>query len=188
MVRSSSETAVVLLAGGAERRFAGKLEYPIEGRAMVVRVFERARAAGWPIYVAGRGSFSRSVDALLCAPLLIDRRPGSGPLQALLGTCAQIRAERVFALAADQPRLDADVLRRLDAAWQPDDEAVVPEHEGTIEPLAALYARRAILREAFDLRRAGKRAMRDLVARIAARFVAFGAASFQNVNRRADLA
>jgi molybdenum cofactor guanylyltransferase len=187
MPRSSSKTAVVLLAGGAERRFTGKLEYPIEGSAMVVRVFERVRAAGWPVYIAGRGSFSRSIDALLSAPLLIDREPGCGPLNALLETCTQIRADRVFALAADQPRLDAALLRRLEAAWQPTDEAVVPEHQGKIEPLSALYARRAILREAFDLRRARIRAMRDLIARLVARFVACDAASFQNVNSRADL-
>lgn len=180
-------TAVVLLAGGEARRFPNKLERPVGGRPLAARVFERVRAAGWPVYVAGKGSFERETDALLDAPMVIDRRPGGGPFDALLSACAAIRAERVFAVAADQPHLGADVLQRLAACWQPGDEAVVPQHGGAIEPLAALYARRAILREGFELRRARSRSMRDLVRRIAARFITFDAARFHNVNAPADL-
>jgi molybdopterin-guanine dinucleotide biosynthesis protein A len=179
--------AIIVLAGGEARRFPGKLEHPVDGQPMVVRLVERLRATGWPVYIGGKGSFSPAVDARLEAPLVIDRYPRGGPLSALLSACTAIRANRVFALAADQPRLDAGVLERLAAAWRPGDEAVVPEHDGRIEPLAALYGRLAILREGFALRRAGANAMRDLVARIAARFVAFDSIYFHNVNRIADL-
>ncbi|MGA7354329.1 MAG: hypothetical protein WBW76_02740, partial [Candidatus Cybelea sp.] len=79
------------------------------------------------------------------------------------------------------------VLERLAAAWRPGDEAVVPEHDGRVEPLAALYGRVAILREGFALRRTGANAMRDLLARIAVRFVAFDSSYFHNVNRMTDL-
>jgi molybdopterin-guanine dinucleotide biosynthesis protein A len=181
------DTAIVLLAGGQARRFPGKLEHPIDGRAMLVRVYERVHAAGWPVYIAGQSSFSREVDAQLDAPLVIDRRPGGGPLRALLSACAAIRAERIFAVAADQPRFDAVVLRCLATAWQPGDEAVVPEHDGELEPLAALYARPALLAEGFELRRSGRSAMRDVIARLAARFVPLDAGYFYNVNRMADV-
>jgi molybdopterin-guanine dinucleotide biosynthesis protein A len=182
-----ADTAIVLLAGGQARRFPGKLEHPIDGRAMVVHVYERVRAAGWPVYIAGKSSFSREVDAQLDAPLVIDRRRGGGPLHALLSACAVIRAERIFAVAADQPRLDAVVLRRLAAAWQPGDEAVVPEHDGKLEPLAALYARPALLREGFELRASSESAMHNVIARLAARFVPLDAGYFYNVNRMADV-
>jgi molybdopterin-guanine dinucleotide biosynthesis protein A len=178
---------IVLLAGGEARRFPGKLEKVVGERPLIAHVFERFRARGWPVYIAAKGSFSANVDAELDAPLLVDRRPGRGPFSALLSACAAIRAERVFAVAADQPRLDARVLERLAACWRPGDEAVVPEHDGEIEPLAALYERRAILREGFEMRKSGARAMRDLIARIAARFVTFEAACFHNVNAPADL-
>jgi molybdopterin-guanine dinucleotide biosynthesis protein A len=183
MVRS----AIVLLAGGEARRFPGKLAHPVDGRPMLALVYERVRAAGWPVYIAGKGSFARELDAKLDAPLVIDRRSGGGPLSALLATCSQIRAERVFAVAADQPRLDANLLRRLDAAWQPGDEAVVPEHGGGIEPLAAAYERRALLREGFELRATGSNGLRDVIARVAARFVPCDAGYFHNVNRIEDL-
>ncbi len=185
-IPTNVRTAVVMLAGGEARRFPGKLEYVTGGEAMVVRVYRNLRNAGWPVYVAAKGSFSSPIDARLDAPFLIDRWPRGGPLSAILSACMAIRAERVFAVAADQPQLDASVLRRLAAAWQPGDEAVVPEHGGGIEPLAALYARSAVVREGFALRRNGHSAMHDLIDRITTRRVPIGGKYFHNVNRLAD--
>jgi molybdopterin-guanine dinucleotide biosynthesis protein A len=182
------ELAAVLLAGGEARRFPGKLEYPIDGHPMLARTYERIRDSAWPVYIAGRGSFAPALDQVLDAPLLIDRRLGGGPLQAFIDACAAIRAARIFAIAADQPRLDATVLRLLAQQWRAGDEAVVPQHGGEIEPLAALYSRRAMLRESLELRRRGATAMRDAIARLATRFVPCESTFFHNVNRAEDLA
>jgi molybdenum cofactor guanylyltransferase len=179
--------AVVLLAGGQARRFPHKLEHVVDGRAMLARCYERVRAAGWPIYIAGKGTFPSSLDAQIDAPLLIDRRPGGGPLQAFVDACVTIRAQRLFAVAADQPQLDTPLLRGLADLWQTGDEAVVPRHDGAIEPLAALYDRGAVLREAFAMRATRKNAMHDLIARLAARFVTCDPRHFCNVNRFEDL-
>ncbi len=177
--------AILLLAGGEARRFPGKLAHAIDGEPMLVRCFRRLRETGRPVYVAAKGSFPRDIDAAIEGPMIVDRRPGCGPLAAFLDACCTIEAERVFAVAADQPNLEAAVLDRIAAAWQPGDEAVVPEHAGGIEPLAALYDRTAALREGFELR--GKGAMRDLIERLAARFVSCDAQSFHNVNEIGDL-
>jgi molybdopterin-guanine dinucleotide biosynthesis protein A len=179
--------AVLLLAGGRAERFPGKLEYAIGGEPMIVHVYRNLRAARWPIYIAGKRLFPAEIGAQLDAPLLIDRRPRSGPLWALLSACDVVRAERIFAVAADQPRLDVRALERLAQAWEPGDEAVVPEHNGRIEPLAALYARSAVLREAGPLLANGKAAMHSFIDRVAARFVPLGAEYFHNVNTREDL-
>ena len=154
---------------------------------MIVRVFEKLAQGRWPVYIAGKGSFAPEVDAVLAAPLLIDRWSPRGPLHALLSACPFIAADRIFAVAADQPQLDPAVLERLAAAWQPGDEAVVPEHAGGVEPLAALYDRFALLREGLRLRRAGRAAMRDLIAAVSTRFVPMERRYFCNVNRRSDL-
>ncbi|HEY6327420.1 MAG TPA: molybdenum cofactor guanylyltransferase [Candidatus Cybelea sp.] len=181
-------TAIVLLAGGEARRFPGKLERPIDGEPMILRCYRNLRATALPIYVACKGEFSRDVDAQLDAPRLIDRDPRGGPLRAFASACGAIDAERCFAVAADQPRLDASVLRRLLAAWRRGDEAVVPIHDGRIEPLAALYDRAAVVREDPGLRRGGRAAMHDLVGAVAARFVPIESEYFYNVNRPGDLA
>lgn len=179
--------AIVLLAGGAASRFPGKLEHRIEGRAMLVRCFERLRASGRPVYVAAGGCFSPELDAQLDAPTIVDRHPRAGPLRAFLDACAAIRAERLFAVAADQPNLDASLIARLSAAWREGDEAVVPEHHGKFEPLAAVYDRRAALREGFELRASRNYGVRDLIARLRARFLPCPSAYFHNVNRPEDL-
>ncbi len=184
----AESTVIVLLAGGEARRFPGKLEAPIDGEPMILHCYRNLRATGLPIYVAAKERFSPDVDARLDAALLIDREPGGGPLRAFASACDRIRAERCFAVAADQPRLDASVLRQLLVAWRPGDEAVVPVHDERIEPLAALYDRAAVVREDPRLRRDGKAAMHDLVERVAARFVRIEANYFHNVNRPSDVA
>ncbi len=179
--------ALLLLAGGSATRFPGKLEREIDGRPMIVNLLQKLGGGQWPVYVAGKGSFASSVDAAIAAPLLIDRWTPRGPLHALLSACPFVRADRIFAVAADQPQLERSVLERLAAAWEPGDEGAVPRHPGGIEPLAALYDRRALLREGPRLRRAGRTAMRDLVAEISARFVPIEERYFHNVNTVSDL-
>ncbi|HEV3092573.1 MAG TPA: molybdenum cofactor guanylyltransferase [Candidatus Cybelea sp.] len=180
--------AVALLAGGAQRRFPGKLERELRGKPLMLHAFETVRASGYPVYVCGKATFAPELDAALDAPLIVDRFPGEGPLSALLGACELIPAERIFAIAADMPRLPADHLERLAAEMQPGDEAVVPQHEGGIEPLAALYDRAALLRVGQELHRSGRSSMRDAIARLATRFVREERRHFLNVNHPADLA
>jgi molybdenum cofactor guanylyltransferase len=179
--------ATLLLAGGRARRFPGKLEHEISGEPMIVRTYRRLAAMPWPVYVAAAGSYSRDVDAQLDAPFLIDRRPDRGPLGAIASACAAIPAARLFAVAADLPRFEGNVLARLLDAWQSGDEAVVPEHDGRLEPLAALYARSAILREAYALLRGGGAPMHRLLDRVALRRVPIEGGYFTNVNRPEDL-
>jgi molybdenum cofactor guanylyltransferase len=181
------DTVILLLAGGRAERFPGKLEQAIEGEPMIVRVYRNLRAAPWPIYIARRALFALPLAAQFDAPLVIDRRPECGPLGALRSACELLRSNRIFAVAADQPHLSSAALESLARAWKPGDEAVVPEHAGRIEPLAALYARSAVLRAApcASAERGG--AMHDLIDRIATRFLPMRAAYFLNVNTPADL-
>ena len=180
--------AIVVLAGGRASRFPGKLEALVDGEPLVLRAFRTARATGWPVYVSAQGPFPTEIDRRLDCPVLIDRQPWGGPLRALHSACETIANERIFALAADLPRVDAPLLERIADAWLPEDEAVVPRHDGRIEPLAALYARSAILQESFTLFGEPRSSMHDLIERIGARFLDVEAAYFANVNTPADLA
>ena len=179
--------AILILAGGNARRFPGKLERTIGGAPMIVRVYDAMRATARPVYVAGKGTFPPAIDARLECPLLVDRRPGSGPLSALISACGTIAHERVFAIAADEPLVDASVLERLADAWQPGDRAAVPEHDGRIEPLAALYATSSVLHEGFTLAGQDRASMHDLIERLDARRVPVPGRYFANVNTPADL-
>lgn len=178
--------AVLLLAGGAAVRFPGKLERMVNGKPLMLHAYDNLRNGDWPLYLAVAKPFSPAIAPGLEATLIFDTQPLRGPLWALLDASAQIDADRVFAVAADQPHLEANALRRLADAWQTGDEAVVPQHERGVEPLAALYERSALRRAAKALS-PERRAMRDLLAMLRVRYEPMDPRFFTNVNTPADL-
>jgi molybdopterin-guanine dinucleotide biosynthesis protein A len=180
------ELTVVILAGGQAARFPGKLEARLNGRPLLARVHANLRDAA-PVVIAGRDTFSPDLDSLLDCPIVVDRWPGRGPLAGLLSACTQIRTPLVFAVAGDAPRVDRRVLDALLAARHDGDEAVVPEHDGSLEPLAALYDRAALEREAWSALD-GRASMFALLERLRVRTVALDAHFFANINTAADLA
>ena len=97
------------MAGGEARRFPGKLEHRIGGRPCSHASTIALRARDGRSISPPKDRFRATSTQQLDAPLLIDRRPARGPLSALLSACALVRAERIFAVAADQPHLDAHV-------------------------------------------------------------------------------
>ncbi len=178
--------AVAILAGGRARRFPGKLEQPIGGRPMLAGVYEGAAATGWPVYLIGTRPLLPSIEGI-DARTIADAAPGTGPLQAFAAACAAIQEPLVVALAGDEPYVDAALLRDLERCWVAGDEAVVPRHDGGIEPLAALYDRRAVLRESAAATSAGA-SMHALIQRLRVRYVPTPQRYFANVNTPDDLA
>lgn len=185
---ADASIAVLILAGGRASRFPGKLEARFDGEPLVLRAFRTARETGWPVYVSAQGPFAPEIDRNLDCPVLVDRQPWGGPLRALHSACETIAHDRIFVLAADLPCVDAALLERIAGAWLPGDDAVIPRHDGRLEPLAAAYARCAVLAESFTLFGEPRASMHDLIERIGARFLDADARYFANVNTRADLA
>jgi len=180
------DLAIVILAGGRATRFPGKLEAVLDGEPLLARVYHHLREIA-PVVIAGAGTFSGALDAALECPIVVDRWPGRGPLGGLLSAAYAVDARRIFAVAGDTPLVTADVARHLLAAWVEGDEAAVPEHEGALEPLAALYDRAALVREGWECLQSGDASMHAVLARMRVRRVALPAAFFVNVNTAADL-
>ena len=181
------DLAIVILAGGRATRFPGKLEATLDGEPLLARVYRHVRNIA-PTMIAGRDTFSGALDALLDCPIVVDRWPDRGPLGGLLSAAHETTASRVFALAGDAPLVTGDIVNVLLAAWHDGDEAVVPDHDGRLEPLAALYQREALMREAWECLHGEDRSMHALLARLRVRRVTCDAVVFANVNTSADLA
>jgi molybdopterin-guanine dinucleotide biosynthesis protein A len=181
-----SELAIVILAGGEGRRFPGKLERRIGQHALLLTVYNHMHGA-YPVYISARATFSREIDAALDCSVIVDRWEGRGPLGGLATVASTIGATRLFAVAGDAPAVTLDVLHALEDAWRTGDEAAVPAHSGGIEPLAALYDRAALLREATLAMDAGSYSMHGLIERLRARHVPMASEYFVNINTEADL-
>ncbi len=180
------DVAIVILAGGRATRFPGKLETTIGTEPMLARVYRQFRDAG-PVLIAGRGTFSSRLDALLECPIVVDRWPDRGPLGGLLSAALHCDAARIFAVAGDAPLVSPEVLDALLERWESGDEAAVPVHDGYLEPLAALYERGALLREALVCLRGREPSMHALLARLNARRVPMSEKFFVNVNTADDV-
>lgn len=151
--------SVVIAAGGDAKRLPGKLDLPVQGAPMLLRV-RRALAPIGPCIIAARVAFDAATASSLDARIVIDRHPGEGPLAALADAAAMVETEYFFAAAGDMPHIDAAFARRLlsaaaSASWP---DAVVPAWpDGTMEPLAALYATAPWSAAARAALRAGRR-------------------------------
>ena len=185
-VRNDRDLAIVILAGGNATRFPGKLEHPFGTTPLLLHVYRNLQGT-YPIVVSGRGTPGSELDHALDCPIIVDRWPGRGPLGALLSTAGHVKASRIFAVAGDAPKVTHEVLDALLDDWNDGDEAAVPEHDGGLEPLAALYDRDALLREGFPIFNEGKGAMHALLDRLSVRRVSLPSRYFVNINTAADL-
>jgi molybdopterin-guanine dinucleotide biosynthesis protein A len=157
-----------------------------------VRTFRNV-STGRETFVSCKGTFAPQIDALLEAPLVVDRWPRRGPLAGLISALAQMRSRFVFAVAGDAPFVDAAFIEALEREWRHGDEAVVPTHgegaERVLEPLAALYDRLAFLREGFAEMRAGGSSIIATVERLRSRALRFeNSALLRSINTAADYA
>ena len=186
-----ADIGVAILAGGEATRLPNKLALATGDVPMLVRVYRNV-CGGRATYVSTRGSFSPEIEALLDCPMVVDRYEHRGPLCGLLSTMEAMSTPLVFAVAGDAPFIDSAFIDRVAAAWQPGDEAVIPVHERNgreqLEPLAALYDRKAFLREGSTLL-ATDGSMHGVIARLRVRQLPISpqdAHIFANVNTQAD--
>jgi molybdopterin-guanine dinucleotide biosynthesis protein A len=192
MPERTADLSVIVLAGGEATRLPGKLSLAAGELPMLARVYHNVRP-GRATVLSGKGPLPPELAALIDAPVIVDRWPLRGPLSGLLSTMSELRTPYVFAVAGDAPFIDAAFIDRLDAARRPGDEAIVPyrriaDHR-SIEPLAAIYARDAFVREGLPLLLAGNGALRAVIDRLRTRWIEIDdERAFANVNTPADYA
>jgi molybdenum cofactor guanylyltransferase len=144
---------IVVLAGGRATRLPGKLALEIGNEPMLLRVFRKMRASGYPCLLSLREPLSPDLQEHIDAQIVYDVYEDAGPLGGLASAAAQVQTPLLFAAAADLPNLDFQALDVLLQAREREKrgnthlpEAIVPRHaDGNIEPLAALYDRKPLL-------------------------------------------
>jgi molybdopterin-guanine dinucleotide biosynthesis protein A len=129
--------AVVLAGGASSRMGRPKAWLEFHGEPLMARIVRAcAQAACEVIVAAAPGQALPAVDARR----VDDEHPGLGPLAGIEVGLRAARAERVFITSCDVPFLHPEVVRRLLAALDDADAAVLRAGE-RIHPLVASYRR-----------------------------------------------
>jgi len=128
--------------------------------------------------------------AYLDAEIVVDARPGVGPLMGLAGCLARARNDLNFVTACDIPRPPLGLVELLLAAAESRDGAIPIHANGYIEPLFGVYRRR-VLPTIERLLDRGERQVRKLYDEHDFAFVALAPLGFDalpNINTPEDLA
>jgi len=161
---------IVLCGGRSSRMGRPKAWLPVAGEMMLPRVVRLLSEVVSPIVVVAAAD--QDLPPLAADVILTrDREPDLGPLQGLAAGLAALPAgvEAAFISGCDVPLLRPAFVRRMIDLL---DKAVgcVPEVDGRMHPLAAVYRREA-LPAAEQLLRAGASRLGDLVRSVPARLV-----------------
>lgn len=137
--------SIVIQAGGQSRRMgSNKALLRFRGQPLVAWVVSRLRPLAGELLVTTN---QPEALAFLNLPLVPDLLPGKGALGGLYTALNAARFEQVAVVACDMPfvapaLISAEANLLTSGAW----DAVVPSSsEGVLEPLSAVYRRRACL-------------------------------------------
>ena len=155
-----------MLAGGASRRMGRpKAALALGRETMLDRQVRLLRAVSRTVWVIGPGAGSADIEAvtrsltLSAVPVIADALAGRGPLGGIYTALLHTRTEFNLLIGCDLPFLEARLLRTLcDRAIESGADATVAEsRDHRIQPLVAVYRRRALLAVRASLERGDNR-------------------------------
>lgn len=151
------DLAAILLVGGRSSRMGRPKPWlDLDGRPLLARMVDGVRR--WTADVVLVAAAGQALPGLAgrAARVVHDVWPDQGPLPALALGLAAARAPWALVLGCDAPLVRGAVVDRLLAERAPGCDAVVPEWDGRLQPLVALY-RTTLAPAIAELARAGER-------------------------------
>lgn len=134
-------SAVILAGGRSSRMGRDKAWLEVGGRPLIARQVELVRQVGAnEVFISGR--VDADYTSFHC-PVLKDRFPEAGPLAGIEAALTAAGSSLVLVLAVDMPHMSADVLQQLIGQCT-ETTGVIPQVDGKIEPLAAVYPKSAL--------------------------------------------
>jgi molybdopterin-guanine dinucleotide biosynthesis protein A len=132
-------TGVVLAGGRSSRMGRDKALIVVNGRSLLDLALDKLDAHCAELLVIGDPGKYGHVGPFVIA----DEWPGKGPLGGIATAMRYASNDRLLVIACDMPGLNDRLFGLLKEQLGTATDAVVPRHEGLIEPLAAAYHRSA---------------------------------------------
>ena len=135
-------TSGFVLVGGASRRMGrDKALLPLGGATMVEQIATRVQAAAGNVTLIG----SPHKYGHLGLPVIPDEIANCGPLGGLFTALRNTQTDWNLLVACDMPDVTEAFLRQLiETAEGSDADCVVPEIDGRVDPLCAVYHRHVL--------------------------------------------
>jgi molybdopterin-guanine dinucleotide biosynthesis protein A len=136
------DISAIILAGGKGTRMNGeKPLLPVSGVRLIEKVVRNIEPYFAEILISSR---SKEMFAFLPYPVVVDEKPGYGPLMGILSGLRASGNQANFVIACDIPEIDGDFLENM-ISFVDDYDIIVPvPGEGKFEPLFAFYNKRLI--------------------------------------------
>ena len=187
-----SDFSAVLLAGGKSTRMGrDKAAVLYEGRELWARQLDTLRATdAGELFISGQLDGSYSAAGV---PIIVDEKPGLGPLAGIVTALRHARFECLLVLAIDLPAMTSGFLARLVESAKAARCGVVPANGPWFEPMAAVYTRDCLPLAEEHLRSADRGMQRFIREALTRRMLLTYPISaeerplFRNVNTPADL-
>jgi molybdopterin-guanine dinucleotide biosynthesis protein A len=132
-------TGVVLAGGKSLRMGRDKALIEVDGRTLLDRALDALDPHCAELLVIGEQEKYGAVGPFVIA----DEWPGKGPLGGIATAMRYASNDKLLVVACDMPHLTTRLFDLLKANLGQFTDAVVPSHEGLLEPLAAAYHRSA---------------------------------------------
>lgn len=133
-------TGVVLAGGRSSRMGSDKALMPLHpgGPSLLDHALDRLAPLVDDLLVIGHPEQHGHVGPFVIA----DDQPGKGPLGGLVTAMRYAGQDKLLVLAVDMPNVDEALLLRLMEGLGNFTDAVIPRHDGRVEPLVGAYHRR----------------------------------------------
>jgi len=129
--------SIAILAGGRSSRFGSEKAFaPFLGRRVIDFVLKACFESGADIYIiANRYKYSQ-----LGFPTFSDHYQGLGPLAGIHSALKNIQDERILIVGCDMPLLNPCLIEWM-LRLKREEQITIPEYEGKLQPLHAIYSR-----------------------------------------------
>lgn len=181
---NNNPLSLVLLAGGSSRRMKwDKALLPAPEGTIIERILKQLKDHFDEVLisVSDKEKFS-----FLKETLIMDEKPGEGPMMGIKTALKSSRNEKSFIIACDIPDIDLIFLKKLIREADHSDIVLPISPAGRLEPLFAVYSK-AVVPEIEKLLEEGVLSLLPLFQRSNVQVVPMGENSwFKNLNTRED--